>query len=187
MDSAMIEVRDLVKSFGQTRALKGISFAVPKNQIVGFLGPNGAGKSTTMKILTGFLRPTAGEAFVEGRGVAEDSLYTRSKIGYLPEDTPLYEEMMVVEFLDFVASMRDIPLGRRSQQLKRMVEVCGLGDVLGKDIGQLSKGFRQRVGLAQAMIHDPDILVLDEPTSGLDPNHPPTSGLWCASSGARRR
>jgi ABC-2 type transport system ATP-binding protein len=170
MDTAMIEVRDLVKSYGQTRALKGISFAVPKGQIVGFLGPNGAGKSTTMKILTGYLRPTAGEAFITGRGVHEDTLFTRGQVGYLPENTPLYDEMMVVEFLEFVAAVRQIPDAERARQLKSMVEVCGLGDVLGKDIGQLSKGFRQRVGLAQAMIHDPDILVLDEPTSGLDPN-----------------
>jgi len=170
MDSPMIEVRDLVKSFGPTRALKGISFTVPSGQIVGFLGPNGAGKSTTMKILTGFLRPTAGEAVIEGRVVAEDSLLTRSKVGYLPENTPLYDEMMVVEFLRFVADIREIAPAEQPRRLQRMVEVCGLGDVLGKDIGQLSKGFRQRVGLAQAMIHEPDILILDEPTSGLDPN-----------------
>jgi ABC-2 type transport system ATP-binding protein len=170
MDTPMIEARDLVKSYGETRALRGISFAVPRGQIVGFLGPNGAGKTTTMRILTGFLRPTAGEAVVQGRAVASDSLFTRSKIGYQPENAPLYDEMMVVEFLQFVAQMRAIPVGDRSRRLRRVVETCGLGEVLGKDIGQLSKGFRQRVGLAQAMIHDPDILILDEPTSGLDPN-----------------
>jgi len=170
MEAATIEVRDLVKSYGPTRALKGISFAVPRGQIVGFLGPNGAGKTTTMKILTGYLRPTAGEALVQGRRVDEDSLFTRSRIGYLPENAPLYGEMMVSEFLDFVADLRAVSAADRSPRIRRVVDVCGLGDVLGKDIGQLSKGYRQRVGLAQAMLHDPEILILDEPTSGLDPN-----------------
>ncbi len=170
MDTTMIEVRDLVKSYGQNRALRGITFSVPRGQIVGFLGPNGAGKTTTMKILTGYLRSTAGGAWIQGRPVDEDSLVTRSQIGYLPENAPLYEEMMVYEFLEFIADLRQIPADDRRESIKRMVEACGLRDVLGKDIGQLSKGFRQRVGLAQAMIHDPEILILDEPTSGLDPN-----------------
>jgi len=170
MDTPMVEVRDLVKSYGETRALRGISFSVPRGQIVGFLGPNGAGKTTTMRILTGFLRPTAGEALIQGREVAADSLFTRSRIGYLPENAPLYDEMMVLELLELVATLRAIPTADRPRRLRRVVETCGLGDVLGKDVGQLSKGYRQRVGLAQAMIHDPDILVLDEPTSGLDPN-----------------
>jgi ABC-2 type transport system ATP-binding protein len=170
MDTTMIEVQDLVKTYGQTRALKGISFSVPKGQIVGFLGPNGAGKTTTMKILTGYLRATAGAASVQGHAVDEDSLFTRSRIGYLPENAPLYEEMMVHEFLGFVANLRGIGDAEQPRRIRTMVEACGLGDVLGKDIGQLSKGFRQRVGLAQAMIHDPEILILDEPTSGLDPN-----------------
>ncbi len=167
---AMIEVRDLVKSYGETRALRGISFSVPKGQVVGFLGPNGAGKTTTMRILTGYLRPTAGAAEVQGRPVAADSVFTRSKIGYLPESAPLYDEMMVVELLEYVAALRGVPSSERPRRLRRVVESCGLGEVLGKDVGQLSKGFRQRVGLAQAMVHDPDILILDEPTSGLDPN-----------------
>jgi ABC-2 type transport system ATP-binding protein len=170
MDTTMIEVRDLVKSYGQNRALKGITFSVPRGQIVGFLGPNGAGKTTTMKILTGYLRSTAGGALIQGRPVDEDSFFTRSRIGYLPENAPLYEEMMVLEFLGFIADLRQIPAADRRQRIQSMVDACGLGDVLGKDIGQLSKGFRQRVGLAQAMIHDPEILILDEPTSGLDPN-----------------
>ena len=170
MDAATIEVRDLVKTYGTTRALKGISFAVPSGQIVGFLGPNGAGKTTTMKILTGYLRATAGEALVQGRRVDEDPLFTRSRIGYLPENAPLYGEMMVTEFLDFVADLRGLAGDERHRRMRRVVEVCGLGDVLGKDIGQLSKGYRQRAGLAQAMVHDPEILILDEPTSGLDPN-----------------
>jgi len=170
MDAGMIEVRDLVKTFGRTRALKGINFSVPKGQIVGFLGPNGAGKTTTMRILTSFLRATAGEALIEGRHVDQDPLFTRSRVGYLPENAPLYDEMMVLEFLEFVADVRDLKGERRRARLREMVDVCGLGDVISRDIGQLSKGFRQRVGLAQAMIHDPDVLLLDEPTSGLDPN-----------------
>lgn len=170
MESTMIEVRDLVKTYGQTRALKGISLAVPRGQIVGFLGPNGAGKTTTMKIVTGYLRPTAGDALIQGRPVSEDSMFTRTRIGYLPENAPLYEEMMVLEFLEFIAYLRGVEKSVQGPRIKAMVDSCGLGDVLGKDIGQLSKGFRQRVGLAQAMIHNPEILILDEPTSGLDPN-----------------
>ncbi len=170
MESAMIEVRDLIKNYGETRALGGISFAVPRGQIVGFLGPNGAGKTTTMKIITGYLRATSDQALVQGRSVEEDTLYLRNHIGYLPENAPLYEEMMVLEFLDFIADIRKIPKNNRSTRLKLMTEVCGIGDVLSKNIGALSKGYRQRVGLAHAMIHDPEILILDEPTSGLDPN-----------------
>jgi len=166
----MIEVRDLVKSYGPTQALKGISFAVPRGQVVGFLGPNGAGKTTTMRVLAGFVRATAGEALIQGRRVAEDSLHTRSLIGYLPENAPLYDDMMVVELLELAAELRAVPRARRGERLRAMVAVCGLGDVLGRDVGELSKGFRQRVGLAQALIHDPDVLILDEPTSGLDPN-----------------
>ena len=166
----MIEARDLVKSFGQNRALKGISFEVPRGQVVGFLGPNGAGKTTTMRILTGYLAATAGEALIQGRRVDEDSLFTRSVVGYLPENAPLYDEMMVLDFLHFAAALRAVPAGRRAQRMETVVAACGLGDVLGRDIGELSKGYRQRVGLAQALIHDPDILILDEPTSGLDPN-----------------
>ncbi len=170
MADAMVEVRDLVKTYGPTRAVNGISFAVPHGQIVGFLGPNGAGKTTTMKILTGYLRATAGEALVDGRRVDEDSLFTRARVGYLPENAPLYDEMMVLEFLEFIANVRGIPADQRRARLRSMIDVCGLADVVAKDIGQLSKGYRQRVGLAQAMIHDPQILILDEPTSGLDPN-----------------
>ncbi len=170
MESAMIEVRDLIKNYGDTRALGGISFAVPRGQIVGFLGPNGAGKTTTMKIITGYLRATSGQALVKGRLVEEDPLFIRNHVGYLPENAPLYEEMMVLEFLDFIADIRRIPKNNRRARLKLMTEVCGIGDVLSKDIGALSKGYRQRVGLAHAMIHDPEILILDEPTSGLDPN-----------------
>jgi len=170
MSTSMIEVRDLVKDYDRTRAVDGINFSVPRGQIVGFLGPNGAGKTTTMKIITGYLKPTAGQAIVRDIPVEEDSVKTRSYIGYLPENAPLYEEMMVRDFLEFIADIRDIPKERRSARIRLMTEVCGIGDVLSKDIGELSKGFRQRVGLAHAMIHDPEILILDEPTSGLDPN-----------------
>ncbi len=166
----MIEARALSKSFGSTQAVRDFSFEVSRGEVVGFLGPNGAGKTTTMRILTGFLRPTAGQALIGGVDVAADPLGVRSRIGYLPENAPLYDEMMVLDFLRFVAELRKIPQDIRQQRLKTISERCGLMDVLGKDIGQLSKGFRQRVGLAQAMLHDPDLLVLDEPTSGLDPN-----------------
>jgi ABC-2 type transport system ATP-binding protein len=170
MSASMIRIEGLMKSFGATQALKGLSFEVPKGQVVGFLGPNGAGKSTTMKILAGYLVPTAGKAFVGGLDVVAQPIETRRLIGYLPENNPLYEEMMVLEFLRFIAEVREVPAARRAERIKLTVERCGLGQVLGKDIGQLSKGYRQRVGLAQAILHDPSLLILDEPTSGLDPN-----------------
>jgi ABC-2 type transport system ATP-binding protein len=166
----MIKIEDLEKDYGTTRALKGLSFEVPRGQVVGFLGPNGAGKSTTMKILTGYLHATKGRAQVAGIDVADAPVEARRIIGYLPESNPLYEEMMVREFLDFAADVRRIDRSARQGVIKNAVDRCGLGDVITKDIGQLSKGFRQRVGLAQAILHDPDLLILDEPTSGLDPN-----------------
>jgi ABC-2 type transport system ATP-binding protein len=168
--TAMIHIENLQKAYGSTRAVKGISFDVGKGQVVGFLGPNGAGKSTTMKILTGYLEPTSGTVEVKGINVVEDPVGARRLIGYLPENNPLYEEMMVEDYLAWVATMRGIPKDRQKQAIATVVERCGLGDKRGKDIGELSKGYRQRVGLAQALIHDPDILVLDEPTTGLDPN-----------------
>ena len=166
----MIRIEGLTKNYGATQALRGVSFEVPRGQVVGFLGPNAAGKSTTMKILAGFLAPTSGRAFVGGVDVAEDPVKTRRMIGYLPENNPLYEEMMVLEFLEFAADVRQIPKKERADRLRIAVDRCGLRSALGQDIGQLSKGFRQRVGLAQAILHDPDLLILDEPTSGLDPN-----------------
>jgi ABC-2 type transport system ATP-binding protein len=168
--SPMIQIDELTKSYGTAPALKGLTFQIPRGQVVGFLGPNGAGKSTTMKILAGYLRPSGGTARVGGLDVTTDPVATRRMMGYLPENNPLYEEMMVREFLEFVADVRRIPASERNRQIKSAVERCGLGPVLGKDIGQLSKGFRQRVGLAQAIVHNPDLLLLDEPTSGLDPN-----------------
>ncbi|HET6345683.1 MAG TPA: ATP-binding cassette domain-containing protein [Myxococcota bacterium] len=166
----LIEARGLVKHYGSTRAVKGISFRVSRGEVVGFLGPNGAGKSTTMKMLTGFLKPTAGQALVAGHDVAEDALSARRVLGYLPESAPLYDDMMVIDFLGFVAELRGVAPDLRRRRIKEACDRCGVTGVLGKDIGQLSKGYRQRVGLAQALLHDPDLLILDEPTSGLDPN-----------------
>jgi ABC-2 type transport system ATP-binding protein len=170
MAETMVEARKLAKSYGATRAVDGISFKVNRGEVVGFLGPNGAGKSTTMKMLTGFLRPTGGAAFVGNIDVSEDPLGAQKRLGYLPESAPLYEDMMVIDFLEFVASLRGVAPADLKKRLKNICERCGLMSVLGKDIGQLSKGYRQRVGLAQALVHDPDLLILDEPTSGLDPN-----------------
>jgi len=170
MTSPMISIDGLRKSYGTFEAVKGLSFEVPRGQVVGFLGPNGAGKSTTMKILAGYLSPTGGVARVNGIDVTVDPVAARRMIGYLPENNPLYEDMMVREFLAFAAEVRDVPLSERPAKISHAVERCGLGPMLGKDIGQLSKGYRQRVGLAQAILHNPDLLILDEPTSGLDPN-----------------
>lgn len=166
----MIHIHNLTKSYGTTTAVKGISFDIGKGQVVGFLGPNGAGKSTTMKVLTGFLEPTSGTVKVKGLDVTTDAVEARRHIGYLPENNPLYEEMMVEDYLAYVGTMRGIQGAAQQKAIKTAVERCGLGDKRGKDIGELSKGYRQRVGLAQAILHDPDILVLDEPTTGLDPN-----------------
>src|SRR5688572_14158797 len=166
----MIEVDRLEKSYGFARALKGISFTVQKGEVIGFLGPNGAGKSTTMKILTGYLLPSGGRASVAGHDVVADSLAVRRRIGYLPESTPLYGEMRVDAYLQFVADIRGVPRGRTKAAIARAVELCGLSRVTGKNIIELSKGFKQRVGLAQAIVHEPEVLILDEPTSGLDPN-----------------
>jgi ABC-2 type transport system ATP-binding protein len=170
-NNVMIHVDQLTKDYGAGRpAVDSISFDVRRGEVLGFLGPNGAGKTTTMKILTSFLAPTAGRAEVAGHDVYDQSLEVRRMIGYLPEDTPLYKEMTVLEYLDFVADVRGLPKDNRRNRLKRAVEQCGIEDRLGSYIGELSKGFRQRVGLAQAIVHEPEVLILDEPTSGLDPN-----------------
>jgi gliding motility-associated transport system ATP-binding protein len=166
----VIHVDGLVRKYGATVAVAGLSFDIPPGEVVGFLGPNGAGKTTTFKVLAGFLDPTAGEVTLDGKSVVEDSLACRARVGYLPENNPLYEEMRVFEYLGWTAGLRGLRGERRGQALRRAVERCGLGSVVGKEIGALSKGFRQRVGLAQAILHDPQILLLDEPTSGLDPN-----------------
>lgn len=166
----MIEVENLTKRYGPTVAVDSISFEVRPQEVLGFLGPNGAGKTTTMKMLTGFLIPDEGTARIAGVDVGEDSLEVRQRIGYLPENAPLYTELNVLEYLNFICEVRRIDGAERRQRLEEMIELCGLVPNLKKDIGQLSKGFRQRVGLAQAMIHSPEVLILDEPTSGLDPN-----------------
>ncbi len=166
----MVEVEGLSKNYGATRALANVSFKVHKGEIVGFLGPNGAGKTTTMRILTGFLKSSTGSARIGGIDVAQDRLAAQKLIGYLPESAPLYDDMMVKDFLDYIAELRGIPTELRKERQRTICTRCGLMSVLGKDIGQLSKGYRQRVGLAQAMLHDPALLILDEPTSGLDPN-----------------
>lgn len=167
----MIQVEGLTKAYGDVKAVSGISFEVHAGEILGFLGPNGAGKTTTMKILTSYLAPTAGRAEIAGFNVADHALEARARIGYLPEGTPLYKDMTVLEYLNFVADVRKLAKGAaRTQRLKRVVEQCGLGDRLGFLIGELSKGLKQRVGLAQAILHEPEVLILDEPTSGLDPN-----------------
>jgi len=165
-----IKVENLTKFYGEQAAVKNISFEINTGEIVGFLGPNGAGKSTTMKMITTYLTPSEGKIYVNELDTIDNSLEVRKKIGYLPEQNPLYQDMNVLDYLKYAAELESVPGGEITNSIKRMVEVCGLGDVQHKDIGELSKGYRQRVGLAQAMIHDPDVIILDEPTSGLDPN-----------------
>lgn len=166
----IIKVKNLTKRYGPTVAVDDISFSAYKGEILGFLGPNGAGKTTTMRVLTCYLGANEGTATVAGYDIFEDSLEVRKHVGYLPEDTPLYTDMGVRDYLDFIAQVRNIPKGNRQQRIKEMVDRCGLEKVMHKDVSELSKGYRQRLGLAQAMIHDPKILILDEPTTGLDPN-----------------
>ena len=164
----MIEVKNLTKIYGEQRAIDNISFTANKGEILGFLGPNGAGKTTTMKILTCFIPPSSGSASVCGFDVTTAPLEVRREVGYLPEHNPLYKDMYVKEYLEFVAGVHK--LDKKKQRVAEMIERVGLGIEQGKLIGALSKGYRQRVGLAQAMLHDPSVLILDEPTSGLDPN-----------------
>jgi ABC-2 type transport system ATP-binding protein len=163
-----IIVKDLTKIYGSQRAIDSISFEIKSGEVVGFLGPNGAGKSTTMKILTCFIPPTSGEASVCGIRVDEDPFSVKQKVGYLPENNPLYLDMYVKEYLQFIAGIHRLP--NKKQSVSNMIDAVGLELEQHKKIGALSKGYRQRVGLAQAMIHDPEVLILDEPTSGLDPN-----------------
>lgn len=163
-----IEVKNVFKYYGEQAAVKGISFSVRSGEILGFLGPNGAGKSTTMKMITGYIPASSGEILVSGMPVGTDQLNPQKKIGYLPENNPLYLDMYVKEYLDFAARIYKLP--NRPERVKRMVDAVGLELEQNKKIGALSKGYRQRVGIAQAMIHDPEVLILDEPTSGLDPN-----------------
>ena len=165
----MIKVEGLTKRYARTVAVDDISFEVEKGQIVGFLGPNGAGKTTTMRVLTCFLPPTAGKATIAGFDVLEQPQEVKKRIGYLPETPPVYPEMEVHEYLDFVGQLKGISSADIKRRRDDAIERCALGDVRAKLIGKLSKGYRQRVGIAQAIIHNPDVLILDEPTSGLDP------------------
>ena len=164
-----IKVRDITKLYGSQKALDKVSFEVHTGEIVGFLGPNGAGKSTLMKIITGYIAPSSGKAYINDIDVEENSIEVKKRIGYLPENNPLYPEMYVKEYLDYIASIYKLGKGSK-ERIKTMISMTGLGDEQHKKIGALSKGYRQRVGLAQALIHDPEVLILDEPTSGLDPN-----------------
>lgn len=166
----MIEVRDVRKRYGETEALRGVSFSIQRGEVVGLLGPNGAGKTTAMKILVGYLLPTSGEATVAGHDVIREPLPVQEKIGYLPENAPLYGDMLVQEYLTFTAEMRGLAGDRRDERIARTARDCAIVDVLTRPIAHLSRGYRQRVGLAGALLHDPEILILDEPTSGLDPN-----------------
>lgn len=167
---AMIEVEQLTKNYGSFPALRGVDFTVDRGEILGFLGPNGAGKTTTMKILTGFLNPTSGRAVVAGRNVLEDHVEVQRKIGYLPEHAPLYEDMRVVDYLRFCGRLRRMGGRHLSERLDAVVGITSLWPKLKAPVRTLSKGYRQRVGIAQALIHEPEIIILDEPTVGLDPN-----------------
>jgi ABC-2 type transport system ATP-binding protein len=165
----MIEVRELTKKYGDRVAVDHISFSVNRGEILGFLGQNGAGKTTTMKILTGFMAATEGTASVGGFDVFDHPLEVKKRIGYLPETPPLYPELLVSEYLSFVAELRGVARSERKAKIDKVVERCQLGEVRNRLVGHLSKGYRQRVGIAQALIHDPEVVILDEPTIGLDP------------------
>ncbi len=165
-----IKVKHLIKTFGDQRAVDDVSFEIGNGEIVGFLGPNGAGKSTTMKIITGYIAPTSGTVLVNAKDIRRDVLEIRKQIGYLPEHNPLYLDMYVYELLEFVYRIYQLPSRLQKERIQQVIEMVGLLPEKHKKIGELSKGYRQRVGLAQALIHDPEILILDEPTSGLDPN-----------------
>ena len=166
----MLETKGLTKRYGRHTVVDQLSFSCGPGEVLGFLGPNGAGKSTTMKMVTGFVAPSAGTAVVCGHDIQTDPLAAKRHIGYLPEGAPLYAEMSPRQFLDFVADVRGLPAGDRQRRLDEVVELLHLGPVFNQSIDTLSKGFKRRVGLAQAILHDPDVLILDEPTDGLDPN-----------------
>jgi len=166
----MIEAVGLAKYYGDFAAIEDVSFSIPQGQVVAFLGPNGAGKSTTMKVLTGYLAPSKGTARIAGHDMATDRLAGSARLGYLPENGPLYPDMTPRSLLEFFADARGLTPQRKRQRIEAVVELCSLGSVIGKAIGKLSKGYRQRVGMAQVLLHEPDVLILDEPTAGLDPN-----------------
>ncbi|TXJ13669.1 ABC transporter ATP-binding protein [Brachyspira aalborgi] len=166
----MISVKNLTKYYGDFQALKGISFEIKSGEIVGILGPNGAGKSTTLRILTCYFNPTSGDAIIEGKSILDEENNVKKIIGYLPESAPLYNDMCVFDYLVYMADIQELERSKLNERLHYVVNVCGLKEVISKPIGELSKGYKQRVGLAGAIIHDPKILILDEPTNGLDPN-----------------
>ena len=168
--SPTIEVTRLTKTYGSARAIESLSFEVQPGEVVGFLGPNGAGKSTTMKILTGFMSATSGRAQVAGFDVSTHPHDVQRRVGYLPERVGLYEEMLVADYLGFVCNIRGVERARKRARIQEVAQLTGLGPVMHKSTAQISRGYRQRVGLAQAIIHEPDVVILDEPTSGLDPN-----------------
>jgi ABC-2 type transport system ATP-binding protein len=165
-----LKVNNLSKNYGNTKAVDQVNFTIDKGEIVGFLGPNGAGKSTTMKMITGYLPPSSGSIHVLGHNIASTVAY-KAKIGYLPEHNPLYGHMYVQEYIGYMASLNAMPKTNITTRVAEVIKQVGLGAVEHKTIKELSKGYRQRVGLAQALVHQPDILILDEPTTGLDPNH----------------
>ncbi len=169
-DSAMIEARGLSKFYGEFSAVEDVSFQISQGEVVAFLGPNGAGKSTTMKVLTGYLAPSAGKALIAGHDMAHDRLAGSRRLGYLPENGPLYPDMTPRTLLKFFAKARGLAPKHAHERIEKVVELCALGSVIGKPIGKLSRGYRQRVGMAQVLLHEPDVLILDEPTAGLDPN-----------------
>ena len=168
--SVMIQAEKLSKVYGSFQALKDVSFTIPKGQVTAFLGPNGAGKTTTMKILSGFLSPTSGIARVAGFDVSTDRLSAAEKLGYLPENGPLYLDMTPLSLLRFFGEVRGMAGGKLAERIEYVADLCKLKDVLEKPIHQLSKGYKQRCGMAQALLHEPDVLIMDEPTTGLDPN-----------------
>lgn len=166
----MISINNLTKYFGETRAVDGISLEIPEGLILGILGPNGAGKTTTLRMLTGFLSPTSGSVVVNGIDTGKNALGVKKLIGYLPESSPIYTEMLVYDYLEFIADIRGISQKLIPARLQELSDLCGIREVMHKSVATLSKGYKQRVGLALALMNDPDILILDEPTSGLDPN-----------------
>jgi len=168
--SPMIEAMGLSKFYGSFAAIRDVSFKVHQGEVVAFMGPNGAGKSTTLKLLTGYLAPSAGEAKIAGHSMSTDRLAGSARLGYLPENGPLYPDMSPRSLLRFFAQARGLSSKKTRQRIDAVVELCSLGSVIGKPIGKLSRGYRQRVGMAQVLLHEPDVLVLDEPTAGLDPN-----------------